>query len=181
MRKSVTMLLITVFAVSSLIMFGSVFGQSAPQPSVPEFTLEYVDNSYDVPTTSTLDPHTGENVTHQGYHVDKVTLVMIIQNQPLVYQYTGGSFGTVNFYYNVQVKGHYEEEWFQFYSNDELPIANASSTETSLTLGVLGDGGLSMYSRSWEVVPFGGEEDFQVQAMVGYFHKMAVPLSGWFF
>jgi hypothetical protein len=106
---------------------------------------------------------------------------MTIQNQPLVYQFNGNeSFGTESFYYNIQIKGHYTENWTQLYLNDELPMPNASSTQTSLTLGVLGESGLRINLKSI-TVPFGGEEDFRVQAMMGYFHKMAMPLSGWFF
>jgi hypothetical protein len=42
-----------------------------PTPSIPEFTIKYVDHSYDVPTTTTshTTPYTGETttVTRQGY------------------------------------------------------------------------------------------------------------------
>jgi hypothetical protein len=68
--KPATLLLITVLAVSSLIMVSSAFAQSITKPSVPEFTLVLVDSSYDVPTTYSIDPYTGENVTHNGYHVE---------------------------------------------------------------------------------------------------------------
>jgi hypothetical protein len=150
--------------------------QSTPAPSVPEFTIKFVDNSYDVPTTSSIDPYTGQNVVHQGYHVNNVTLVMIISNQPFVYQYNG------RFFYNIRLKGHYAENWTQFYSNGNLPLANASSTQTVVTLGALGESGLTMDSGSREIkVPFGGKVDCQVQAMIGQFYKEGVPLSGWFF
>jgi len=51
-------------------------------PAVPEFTVELVDSSYDVPTTYSTDPYTGKQVTHEGYHVAKRTIEVRIKNQP---------------------------------------------------------------------------------------------------
>jgi hypothetical protein len=53
-------------------MFTSVFNITHAQskPSVPEFTVKLVDNSYDVPPTQTTDPYTGTK-TIPGYHVKK--------------------------------------------------------------------------------------------------------------
>jgi hypothetical protein len=169
MSKRPALLIIAILAVSSLTMVESAFAQSIMKPSVPEFSLKFVDASYDVPTTHTIDPYTGQDVTHQGYHVNKIILVMAIQNQPLVYQYNG------SFLYNIRVKGHYAANWTQLYLNDEIPVANASSTQTLVTLGNLGESGLTISpthsSVSGEIIPFGGKEDFQVQAMIGGFFK----------
>jgi hypothetical protein len=173
MRRSIVLVFILVLTASSLIMVRLTWAQT--KPFVPEFTTKFVDNSYDVPTTSSIDPYTGQNVTHQGYHVNKVTLVMTIQNQPLVYQYNG------SFFYNIRVKGHYAENWTQLFLNDELPLANASFIQTSVTLETLDESGFTIGSGSTEKVPFGGQEDFQVHAMIGGFYKMGIPLSGWVF
>jgi hypothetical protein len=70
MSKLATLLFFTVLTVSSLVMVETAFAQSIPKPSVPEFTLVLVDSSYDVPTTYSIDPYTGDNVTHNGYHVE---------------------------------------------------------------------------------------------------------------
>ena len=111
--------------------------EQRPKPAVPEFTLSFVDNSYDVPTTSSTDPYTGQVVTHQGYHVQQADLVMTIKNQPLVYQYNG------SFYYNINLKGHYAQwdEWSEWFKADEMPLANATSPSTLLTLGRLTESG----------------------------------------
>ena len=50
------------------------------EPSAPEFTLELVDSSYDAPTTYSIDPYTGENLTHFGYRVNKGTIQATIKN-----------------------------------------------------------------------------------------------------
>jgi hypothetical protein len=170
MGKSFTLAIILLSVASSLILTESAFAQSIPKPFVPEFSLIFVDASYDVPTTHTIDPYTGQDITNQGYHVNKIDLVMIIQNQPLVYQYNG------SFLYNIHVKGHYAQNWTQLYLNDELPIANASSTQTSITIGSLGDVfGKNGLIKDYDLmVPSGGQEDFQVQAMIGGFFATGI-------
>jgi hypothetical protein len=146
-------------------MVGSVFAQSTPKPSVPEFTLSFVDKSYDVPTTHTTDPYTGQDVTQQGYHVNRTALVMAIQNQQLVYEYSG------SFLYNIRVKGHYAENWTQLYLNDNIPVASTSFDQTLITIGFLEGNSVGPIGDRYIIVPAGGEEDFQVQAMIGGFFK----------
>ncbi|MCW4017836.1 MAG: hypothetical protein NWF00_04030 [Candidatus Bathyarchaeota archaeon] len=174
--KAVIVVLLVYVMFIALLTSTVVYANSFPQPSVPEFTLMFVDNSYDVPTTFSIDPYTGQNITHQGYHVSRVNLMMVIQNQPLVYQNNG------SFFYNINVKGNYDENWTQFYTNDDIPLANASSAQTSIILGVLDISDLTLDSGSKElIVPVGGKADFQVQAMIGGFHRKAIVFSGWFF
>ena len=83
MRKRATLLLIGVLVLSSLVMVETAFAQSIPTPSVPEFTVKYVDNSYDVPPTYGTDQYTGQTIIIQdGYHVDNRSIQFIIKNQP---------------------------------------------------------------------------------------------------
>jgi hypothetical protein len=56
MSKRATLLFIAILAVPSLLMVESAFGQSITKPSIPEFTAEYVDYSYDIAPTYTIDP-----------------------------------------------------------------------------------------------------------------------------
>jgi hypothetical protein len=135
-----------------------------PTPSVPEFSLKFVDASYDVPTTHTIDPYTGQDVTHQGYHVKIINLVMFIGNQPLVYDYKA------DFLFNIQVKGHYEGNWTQLFVNDNIPSADYSAPVTSVIVGVLDEDGLYLSGRS-VVIPNGGQEDFRVMGMIGGYFK----------
>ena len=81
---------------------------SIPKPSVPEFTVELVDTSYDVPTTYSTDPYTGDTVTHKGYHVARRTIEVRIKNQPFT-PFTDSGGQEIKFYYNIRIKGHYEE------------------------------------------------------------------------
>ena len=88
MSKALALMLFTLLAFSSLSVVSSVFAQSIPKPSVPEFTLKYIDNSYDVPpsTTTTIDQYTGKEIvtTTPGYHVENKSIEITITNQPLL-------------------------------------------------------------------------------------------------
>jgi hypothetical protein len=164
--SALLLVLLMVISGLSLLMIKPASSQSIPKPSVPEFSLSFIDASMDVPTTYTTDPFTGQTVTHQGYHIQKTNFVVLIENQPLVYQFNG------SFFYNINVKGHFDLNWTQWYLNDEMPLANASSSQTSITLGVLNAGGLALDSGSRKMdIPSNGQVDFQIQAMIGGFFK----------
>lgn len=71
-NKKFTLILILLLAASSLAFVSTVSGQSL-KPVVTEFSLQYIDNSYDVPTSYkyTKDLYTGETITTiPGYRVD---------------------------------------------------------------------------------------------------------------
>ncbi len=65
MSKTVALMLFTLLVLSGLVKVGSVFAQSIPRPSIPEFTLKLVAHPYDVPdkTTTTIDEYTGKETT----------------------------------------------------------------------------------------------------------------------
>ena len=158
-------------------MVGSVFAQSIPKPSVPEFTLEFVDNSYDVPPTYEIDPYTEENITYPGYHVKRITLEMKIRNQPFVPYYDADSGWDISFYYNIRIKGFYFEDWIGLFhvASDGYPH-QSDSEYTVISLGTLGETGLSLVTDARMIdVPSGGQVDFQVEAMIGYLHRVYNP------
>ena len=152
MSKALTLLLIAILVLSSLVMVGSVFAQSVPKPSVPEFTVELVDHSYVVPETTSIDPYTGKKIVNPSYKVENKTIEIIIKNQLFT---PPDSF--TNLYYNVRVKGNFEQDWTELYK-----ISNNTSQNT-----------LRMQSASENTVisipqdyPSGGLVDFQVQAVI---------------
>ena len=65
-------------AISSLVMIDSASAQSIPKPSTPGFSLRLIDNSYDVPPTTTVNPYTGKTETSGGYHVEGYLEIDII-------------------------------------------------------------------------------------------------------
>jgi hypothetical protein len=125
---------------------------------VPEFTLDYVDNSYDVPptTTSSTNPYTNETTTTtiSGYHVENKTVIATIKNN------IGAS------YYNFRYKGHYAEKWryypsdpdspskYNHYNSYRVPYQASNSSYTVISLHFLPE------------IPE-GEIDIQMQALFG--------------
>ena len=187
MSKLATLLLIAVLVLSGLVMVGAVFAQSIPKPSVPEFTVELVDSSYDVPTTYSIDPYTGENLTHAGYRVESRTIEIRIKNEPFTpFSITNGSNTyTVRFYYNIRFKGHFEEEWHKIYNpNVNGLLASYGSYRTEAVLSLEGEysstEGLKIPPQGiyFPTFPPNSQIDFQVEAMIGYIHHVdAMPFS----
>jgi len=99
-------------------MLESEFAQSITKPSVPEFTVKLVEHPYDVPTTYSIDKYTGENVTNPGFHVENKKIEISIKNQPSVY---GENY---TLYYNVRVKGNFENNWVELYSYSDSSSGN---------------------------------------------------------
>ena len=70
------MILLASLAISSMRAESSI-----TKPSVPEFTVKLMDNSYDVPAHNYTDPYSGKNTTYAGYHVYNATIDITIKNQ----------------------------------------------------------------------------------------------------
>jgi hypothetical protein len=165
MSKHATLLLIVVLTVSSLIGVKAAIA-SITKPSVPEFTLKYIDLSYDVPptTSSSIDPYTGKitTTTIPGYHVENKTIQAVIKNN------LGAS------YYNFRYKGHYTDKWNYYpfspsssgYSLPDTFSVPYQASTSSCTVAALP-------SYFFQSIPAGGQVDFQVQALFGNFD--AIP------
>jgi hypothetical protein len=163
MNKALTLLLILALVASSLIMLSSVSAQAIPKPSAPEFTLRYVDYSYDVaPTaTSSTDPYNGSitTTTIPGRHVSNQTIEVTIKND------IGAS------YYGLRYKGHYSDSWtyFPYYGTDSHDIYDGffppdfQASVSSYTVGYLYLGLLP------QPIPQGAPIDVQVQPLFGDF------------
>ena len=163
--KGIAVFIILLIAISSpsLLIVHPACAQSVSASSVPDFTLKYVNNSYDMaPTaTSSTDPYTGitTSTTIPGRHVEDKTIEVAITNN------IGAS------YYGLRFKGHYSDSWTYFPYNGPddhnimdgffLPAfqaSNSSYTEGSLYLGLLP-----------QPIPEGAPIDVQVQALFGNF------------
>ena len=138
-----------------------------PKPSVPEFTIQYVAHPYDVPTTYTTDPYTGETITHPGYHVENRSRVLVIKNQPLPPDLSNGK---VTVYYQVRYKGHYSDnEWYEVYHLPDYPVQSDSEYTTISPK-------LNIQSKSASTD--GAKIDFQVQALIGSIYLVEARLYG---
>jgi hypothetical protein len=178
--KGFSLLLVVILAVSNLIIIESTFAQTPtpspvpiPTPSVPEFTLKFVDSSYDVPTTTSIDQYTGKTITNQGYHVENRTIQLAIKNQPFNSFIANGQ--NISFFFNVREKGHYAENWTEIYSAGRGYLYESNSAYTTVS-----------YSLSqnefpfWNYVTSDATIDFQVQALIGYTNERHYSDDGQF-
>jgi hypothetical protein len=166
--RSLAVVVAILVAVTSLTMLRPANAQTIPKPSVPQFTIKYVDDSYDVPSTtnSTINPYTGKTETTiiPGYHVSNFTVHVTIKNQPFNAVTVDGN--QVNLFFAVRYKGHFGTEWIEQYPDtqhmdtygyDYLPVLQSSSGET-----------LMICPGNY---PNDAQVDFQVMALQGYFSK----------
>ncbi len=169
-NKFTSLILVLILAVASLMLIQTASAQQIPKPSVPEFTAKFVDHSYDVATTTSTDPYTGQSVTNKGYHVQNYTVELAIKNQPFTAIETkeGTADWMADLYYNVRFKGHFTNEWVVTYYVESPYPKHSNSTFTVLTFGAFSD------CRSPQIIP-GGQIDFQVQALIGYGHREYDP------
>ena len=148
-------------------MVESASAQTIPKPSVPEFTLKYIDSSYDVPATTSIDQYTGKTVTNQGYHVENRTIQLTIRNQPFTSYIQNGQ--NISFYYNVREKGQYAQtdNWITIFNPDVGFRIQSKSDYTTLYFSIDRNG-----FPFWGHLVDGGSVDFQVQALIGSVHRV---------
>jgi hypothetical protein len=154
--KIANLLLIAVLTLLSLTIVGFAFAQSISKPSIPEFTAEFVDHSYIVPASTTIDPYNGEQITHPSYTVENKTIDITIKNQPIVRpdNYT-------NLFYNIREKGYFEGNWSELFhitnkTNDNALHRQSGSEYTVISIP--------------DTFPQGGKVDFQVEAVIATAH-----------
>lgn len=135
-----------------------------PTPSVPEFTAKYVNSSYEVPTSYSTDPYTGQNVTHPSYYVDNESIVVTIKNQAFAsfIDNINGAPWNISLFLNVREKGHYAENWTEiYYADDYLYQTNSDYTTVAYSL-------TQNDFQFGNDLSSGGQVDFQVEALIGY-------------
>lgn len=166
MRNSAALLVILILTVSSVMMVRPVCS-AITKPSIPEFTVNLVDHSYDIPTTYSTDPYTGETVTHPGHRVENKSIEVRIKNQPFA-SYLDENGSLVGLFYNIRVKGHFEDWTGEPNSENYVYRSDSEYTVKSYTLG---ENGLE--------ITLGGQVDFQVEALIGYYTRVyGTPVPG---
>jgi hypothetical protein len=197
-KRAISLLFIIILAVSSLIVIETVAAlASIPKPSVPEFTVKFVNASYSVTTTN---PYTGLEETEL---ISNNTIEFTINNQPFDYS-------NFQIYYNIRVKPHFEGDWIEVYPvrnrtgsynedgafsysqyiNDDAP--QSKSSFTSITFPVVptelylasgydiqgyysgDDSQEGEYFAFLHAIPAHGQLDFQVEALVGHYAQVYV-------
>jgi hypothetical protein len=145
-RVLLTLLFIAALTTSSLIVIKPASAQSITKPSVPQFTIEFVNHVFETPTTYSINPYTGENITYPGEHREWQSLEIKIENQPFTpySTYQDAPEWNVSLFYNIRVKGAFTDDWIELYrASDGYPTQNASSQHTIISLGTLGENGIT--------------------------------------
>jgi hypothetical protein len=147
------------FLLSSLFVFSvtPVNVQAVDKPSVPQFSVKLIDESYDVPpsTTTTVDQYTGKEttITTPGYHKDQRKFEVTIKNR-LFTQSTNENGDKYMLYYHVEYKGHFGDGWQQF----ERYTFQSNLDYTVIT---------SPPHYSSKIPAAGSQIDFRVEAIIG--------------
>ncbi len=172
-KKILVKMLVTIilasFVVASFMQLGNAQQMAIPKPSVPEFSVQFADHSYDVPprTTSTINPYNNktETITYPGYHVKNYTIDITIKNQ--AFSPTFNNY-TLVLYYNVRTKGYFGEEWtdvFHYSNSTSDSLKRQSSSEYTVIA----------LKANYQA---GDKVDLQVQAILGYTREGFVARTG---
>jgi hypothetical protein len=143
---------------------------SIPQLSPPQFTVTFVDRSYDVPKTTwtTTDPFNGQQITQNsgGNRVTNRTIDITIDNQQFT-PITLDNGTVIQLFYQVRSKGHFEE-WAEVRGSERISEIAPNSASQSTVITIIFD----QSTRPYYDIPLGGTEDFQVKAVAGYYDKV---------
>ena len=115
------------------------------KPSVPEFTVKLVNGTIEVK----------------------------VKNQPFVSYYDTSINWTIDLYYNIRIKGNFSENWIELYLIEEVPTSSYSEY-TVLSYSPIGENSYILGNRMIDF-PAGSKVDFQVEAMIGYVHRVYNP------
>jgi len=165
MRRYVILIFIAILTLSSLMIIKPATSQITT-PSVPEFTVQLVDRSYDEPPTYQTDPYTGETVLiWAGGHVENKTFDFTIKNQPFT-PYKNADGKDVELYYKIRHKGQFEE-WSTIFAPKEDVVQFSGSRSTFVSF-IVGEG-------TWGGISPNGIVDIQVKALIGYYSLVKDP------
>jgi hypothetical protein len=160
-RKAMLLLLTLTISIITLSMVEPVSAQSIPKPAIPQFSIQYIDYSYDIPAYNSTDAFTGKQIQHPSQHIGNIRVEGRIKNQPFI-RYNvpnppnGSISADVGFYYNVRYKGHFGNEWIEIYGyhNSDFIGQNQSAEFTDFTI----------YLQDF---PEDAQIDYQVEALIG--------------
>ena len=162
--------LVFVFIVLSSLMVINVkpvAAQATFKPAIPEFTVKFVDYSYDVlpSTTTTINQYTGEKntTTTPGYRVENKTIEVVIESQPFT-PYTDTNRITYYLYYTAQSKGYFGEDWQVWGSTVQIknPYGGGFVGSTS----EYSQGSILSGTAKYDA---GAQVDFRVEAIIGHY------------
>jgi hypothetical protein len=156
--------------------------QLAPKPSVPEFTLKFVDYSYDIPSRTSVDPYTGKTISYPADRVINYTAQISIKNQPFTPKFYPDT--NTSLFYNIQAKGHYTNTWTEVYTSDTFINTPGNQNYTQYNYPAQSNSEYTILSIPYNY-PIDGTVDFRVQAIIANVTGMLVsdlsPDFGWIY
>lgn len=167
---------LTFIMIIGLTIIGTVSAQSIPNPSVPEFSLEYVNTSYFSSPITTTDPYTGQTQSYNNSITER-GIIVTIKNQPFTQPLDNNGLLEVNqscLFYLFQWKGHYSTTWTNSSQNSLYQDSNTSYTVLRIPLNGNNDYRFSS-PIELEGITEGGKLDFQIQAFIGYYKYIPTP------
>jgi hypothetical protein len=154
-RRGLLLLLIITLSASMLTYAASASVESMGKTPTPELSVRYIDNSYDVPAYTAIDPFTGENQTIPTQHINNQTIVVTVKNHTVTYE-------DKQLIYLLQMKGHYTNEWTNISSID----ANPHSEYTISVFAIDGNNASGEFTENIHEIISGDTADFRVQALI---------------
>jgi hypothetical protein len=135
-----------------------------PKPSTPQFTVKFVNSSYEIPASSSINPYTGQNITSPSQQIENDSIQVIVKNQPFTPQWVQEDSSTFidSLFYNVRMKGHFTDNWTELYHPNNLDYPLQSNSNHTLVY---------LQSVDYNSIPSGYKIDFQVQALIGAVHR----------
>lgn len=175
MQRTVGLVIIILLATTNVTIFGVTAVQSISKPSIPEFTLKFVDYSYDIPIEYGIDQYTGQTVvTKSGQHIDNRTIEITIKNQPFN-NYTDPLSGKeINLFYNIRYKGMFTENWTEMYGGTGKMITysmDSAIAQNGYPTQAYGSQYTKILFPLSDNIPNNVEMQFQVEALEGYTNK----------
>jgi len=163
MREISTLILVLMVATSSMVAVGKIAAE-IPKPAVPEFTIRLAAHPYNVATTYSTDPYTGETITRDGYLVENRSIEVTVKNQ--AYGYSNGS--NFQIYFNVHTKPHFGEGWTELFPTRNWPVDPIQYAHYIENSPKQSSTDYTIITIPLDSYPENGQVDFQVEAMVGH-------------
>ena len=163
--KSFAVFVILIIAISglSLLMDKPACAQSIPVPSVPEFIIEPVGPSFDIPPTYSFNSSSGFFYVNEGYHFEYSTVEVIIKNQAFTNQ-TNIDY----LLYNVRLKPHnYPDSYWQELFNPNLDGFPIQTISNFTIIPIAAEGATELQYQ----IAAGATTDVQVKAMIGHIER----------
>ncbi len=159
-------LFLTVLMVGSLALgcFSVAQAQSSiSKPSIPTFTLSFIDHSYDLPGRIVQDGYIGPHFV-PVHHDRNGTVEITIVNQPFK-QYVDANDHTVVLYFHVRCKGHLDSNWITY---PDPGYVEASDSQYSVFSYYFNEEYVGDHAGRVPNIAADGKLDFQVETFIGY-------------